>query len=109
VTIIGWATTTALGDGHHSGGPRIHQPTRFATAWLAAGRLDAYFEVGLKPWDTAAGALLVAEAGGIITRLDGTPYDVRAQDVVAATPAVAPELLEVIRSYGGGAALRAGE
>lgn len=39
-------------------------------SYVAAGRLDGYFERGLKPWDLAAGALLVEEAGGVITRLD---------------------------------------
>ncbi|WP_426184943.1 inositol monophosphatase family protein [Microbacterium sp. TWP3-1-2b2] len=39
-------------------------------SYVAAGRLDGYFERGLKPWDFAAGALLVAEAGGVVTRLD---------------------------------------
>jgi len=39
-------------------------------AYVAAGRLDGYFERGLKPWDHAAGALLVAEAGGIVSRID---------------------------------------
>jgi myo-inositol-1(or 4)-monophosphatase len=68
-------------------------------AWLAAGRLDAYFEYGLKPWDTAAGALLVQEAGGVMTRLDGQPYEPRWPDVLAATPAVAPELLRLCQGY----------
>jgi len=40
-------------------------------AWVAAGRLDAYFEVGVKPWDVAAGALLVREAGGVVLDFDG--------------------------------------
>lgn len=39
-------------------------------AYVAAGRLDGYFERGLKPWDFAAGALLVTEAGGVVTRID---------------------------------------
>lgn len=39
-------------------------------SYVAAGRLDGYFERGLKPWDFAAGALLVTEAGGVVTRLD---------------------------------------
>ncbi|MDP3951181.1 inositol monophosphatase family protein [Microbacterium sp.] len=43
-------------------------------SYVAAGRLDGYFERGLKPWDLAAGALLVAEAGGVVTRL-GTASD----------------------------------
>ena len=39
-------------------------------AWVAAGRMDAYFEIGLKPWDVAAGALLVREAGGVVSDFD---------------------------------------
>jgi len=47
-------------------------------AWVAAGRLDGFWEIGLKPWDVAAGLILVREAGGIATDLDGapsTPFD----------------------------------
>ena len=56
-------------------------------SYVAAGRLDGYFERGLSPWDFAAGALLVTEAGGRFARAepDGSP---RAPLVVAATPAV---------------------
>ena len=43
-------------------------------AWVAAGRLDAYYEMNLKPWDVAAGWLLVNEAGGCVTRIDGQPF-----------------------------------
>lgn len=46
-------------------------------AWTACGRFDAFFEDELKPWDMAAGALLVAEAGGRVTALDGSPFDLR--------------------------------
>jgi myo-inositol-1(or 4)-monophosphatase len=42
-------------------------------AWLAAGRLDGYYERGLKPWDWAAGRLLVVEAGGVVEELGGEP------------------------------------
>lgn len=42
-------------------------------AYVAAGRLDAYWELGIKPWDIAAGIVLVQEAGGTVTRYDGTP------------------------------------
>lgn len=42
-------------------------------AWLAAGRLEAYWEFGLKPWDMAAGILLVAEAGGKVSDMRGEP------------------------------------
>lgn len=43
-------------------------------AYVAAGHLDAYFETGLKPWDVAAGILLVTEAGGRVSRSDGEPF-----------------------------------
>lgn len=43
-------------------------------AFTAAGRFDAFYENGLKPWDTAAGMLLIEEAGGTISRYDGSPY-----------------------------------
>ena len=57
-------------------------------AWLAAGRFDGFFEFGLKPWDIAAGALLIQEAGGVIRRIDGEPFDVRFGDLVAGGPAL---------------------
>lgn len=47
-------------------------------AWTACGRFDAFFEDDLKPWDMAAGALLVTEAGGRVTNLDASPFDLRA-------------------------------
>jgi myo-inositol-1(or 4)-monophosphatase len=62
-------------------------------AWLAAGRLDAYFERGLHHWDWAAGRLLVEEAGGSIERLDGEPAGM----VAAATPELLAELRRVVR------------
>jgi len=61
-------------------------------AYVAAGRLDAYWEYHLQPWDVAAGALLVREAGGVLTRIDGGPWDLRHGDLVAAGPALAPVL-----------------
>lgn len=61
-------------------------------AYVACGRYDGYFEFGLKSWDTAAGALLVREAGGVMTRIDGQPYQVRSGDILCATPAIAAAL-----------------
>ncbi len=52
-------------------------------AYVAAGRFDGFFELGLKPWDIAAGALLVQEAGGTIMRIDGAPFDLTFGDVIA--------------------------
>ena len=55
-------------------------------AYVAAGRLDGFFEFGLKPWDTAAGGLLVLEAGGSMRLINGRSWDVAIGDVVAAAP-----------------------
>ena len=68
-------------------------------AYVAAGRLDGFWEDLLKPWDVAAGALMVQEAGGVISALDGQAFDVRKARIVAANPALHPQLLEVIREH----------
>jgi myo-inositol-1(or 4)-monophosphatase len=54
-------------------------------AWVAAGRLDGYFEVAIKPWDVAAGALLVREAGGVVMDWHGRD-DIEASGTVLAAP-----------------------
>ncbi len=56
-------------------------------AYVAAGRVDGFWELGLKPWDTAAGALLVTEAGGHLSRVNGDPYE-HGGDVCAGTPRI---------------------
>jgi myo-inositol-1(or 4)-monophosphatase len=60
-------------------------------AWLAAGRLDGYWERGLKPWDWAAGRLLVTEAGGAVAELEGERHG-----LVAAGPGLLPQLVELV-------------
>ena len=63
-------------------------------AYVAAGRLEGYMERNLKPWDFAAGMLLVTEAGGRTSDLEGAPlYPLANANVVAAAPAVFDELL----------------
>jgi myo-inositol-1(or 4)-monophosphatase len=62
-------------------------------AWLAAGRVDAYFERGLHQWDWAAGRLLVEEAGGVVAELEGEPYGLAA----AATPELLHDLVALLR------------
>ncbi len=52
-------------------------------AYVAAGRLDGFFSTTLKPWDMAAGALLVTEAGGSVTKLDGSSFAVDTPDLLA--------------------------
>jgi fructose-1,6-bisphosphatase/inositol monophosphatase family enzyme len=65
-------------------------------AWTAAGRVDGYYERGLKPWDWAAGRLIVAEAGGRLAELEGEPLG-----LVAAGPSLLPELTELLRAAEG--------
>lgn len=55
-------------------------------AYVAAGRYDAFFEIGLMPWDVAAGSLLVTEAGGLIGTLSGDGDPLFAEQVLAGTP-----------------------
>jgi myo-inositol-1(or 4)-monophosphatase len=55
----------------------------FSLAYVAAGRLDAYWERQAHPWDVAAGALLVREAGGRVTGGAGQPFDVDEPSIVA--------------------------
>ena len=66
-------------------------------AWTAAGRYDGYWELGLKPWDMAAGALIVREAGGFCTNAAGGEIVLSPSvELVAANPALHPRLLEVV-------------
>lgn len=51
--------------------------------YVACGRVDAFWEFGLRPWDVAAGALIVAEAGGRVTNLDGSALDLDARKILA--------------------------
>ena len=65
-------------------------------AWTAAGIFDGFFELGLGPWDVAAGALLIEEAGGVVTDWRGDPADwLRSGDILAAPAPVHKVLLEL--------------
>jgi myo-inositol-1(or 4)-monophosphatase len=66
-------------------------------AYVACGRLDAFWELGLSPWDMAAGALLIQEAGGLIGDLGGDQGFMQSGDVCAAAPKIFPALLEALR------------
>jgi myo-inositol-1(or 4)-monophosphatase len=63
---------------------------------VAAGWLDGYWEMKLKPWDLAASALFVAEAGGRLTSYSGAPLDVDAGEAVATNARIHDELLGVL-------------
>ena len=66
---------------------------------VAAGRMDGFWEEGLKPWDTRAGALLVQEAGGRVTALDGGRWDPAAGDTLASNGPLHGELQRVARDF----------
>jgi myo-inositol-1(or 4)-monophosphatase len=67
-------------------------------AYVAAGRLDGFWELGLRPWDVAAGHVLVEEAGGAVTRLDGSPHRLAGGEILAAPPGLHPKMLEILTS-----------
>lgn len=65
---------------------------------LAAGRSDGFYEIGLRPWDLAAGAAIVTAAGGVLTNLSGDPHDVFAAETAASNALVHAELLAALRN-----------
>jgi myo-inositol-1(or 4)-monophosphatase len=86
----------------HAQGMRRLGSAALDMAWVACGRLDGFFEFGLKPWDLAGASLVIAEAGGVVTRIDGEPFDVRCGDVLAAPPSIAGALQREVRAFLGG-------
>lgn len=67
-------------------------------AYLAAGRLDGFWSHSLKPWDIAAGVLMVREAGGIVTQMSGTPLALEIPDLLATNGAIHAELRDLLRA-----------
>jgi myo-inositol-1(or 4)-monophosphatase len=63
---------------------------------VAAGRFDGFWELALAPWDVAAGTLIVREAGGVVTGLDGEASVIRHGSIVAGNPVIHPWLLELL-------------
>jgi len=70
-------------------------------AYVAAGRVDGFWELGLKPWDTAAGQLLVKEAGGIITDFEGGADQDKSGNIVAGNPKVVKAMVKTLRGHFG--------
>ncbi len=70
-------------------------------AWVAAGRFDGFWERNLSPWDVAAGMLLIREAGGFVTDLEGGDTALETGNVVAGNEAIHRQLLSVLRDGGG--------
>jgi myo-inositol-1(or 4)-monophosphatase len=68
-------------------------------AYVAAGRLDGYWQLGLSPWDMAAGSLLIAEAGGLVGDLEGNATYMTCGHIVAGAPKVFVELLQLLAPH----------
>jgi myo-inositol-1(or 4)-monophosphatase len=66
---------------------------------VAAGRMDGFWEQSLSPWDMAGGALIVSEAGGRVTNMEGGPFGSRGGHIVATNGLIHEKMLEVIRGH----------
>ncbi len=65
--------------------------------YVAAGRMDGFWEESLRPWDTLAGALIVEEAGGRVTGIDGAPWAAAEGHILASNGALHEEMLQILR------------
>jgi myo-inositol-1(or 4)-monophosphatase len=84
----------------HFAGLRRYGAATLDLAWIAAGRLDAYWERDLSPWDMAAGSILVREAGGFVSDLDGDGDIFAKGQVVAGNDTMHRELLRLLKEVG---------
>ncbi|MFH1349796.1 MAG: inositol monophosphatase family protein [Pseudomonadota bacterium] len=64
--------------------------------YVAAGRFDGFWEEGLKPWDTAAGSIIVKEAGGRVTTYKGKPYSPYQENIIASNPFIHASMLKAL-------------
>ena len=68
-------------------------------AYVAAGRYDGFWELGLGPWDMAAGCLLITEAGGLVSDLEGNETHLESGNIIAGNPKIFGQLLQVIAPH----------
>ncbi len=66
---------------------------------VAAGRCDGFYEKGLKPWDIAAGSLLITEAGGIVGEFSGESDYMNKGDIIAASPKVFAQMVALLAPF----------
>ena len=78
-------------------GVRLAGSAALDLAYLACGRLDGLWEFGLKPWDIAAGSLLVEEAGGTVTNMDGSTLDIAGAQTLATNSRIHQEMAQLLR------------
>ncbi len=84
---------------HQTRGIRRNGAAALDLAWVACGRFDGYWEMGLAPWDVAAGTLLVRESGGIVEDLRGKhPWPIDG-NIVSGNTAIQPKLFDMVRPY----------
>lgn len=83
----------------HTAGLRRPGAAALDLAWVAAGRNDGFFETGLHAWDMAAGCLLITEAGGIVTDIDGSGDFLERGHVCAGNPDIQPQLIERMAAH----------
>ncbi|MCC3356859.1 inositol monophosphatase family protein [Bacillus sp. REN16] len=83
--------------GLHCRNIRVFGSAALHCAYVAAGRLHAFWEPGLNVWDIAAGTLLVEEAGGIVSQLDGSPFDLSFKHYLCSNGGVHQEMLNRLR------------
>jgi myo-inositol-1(or 4)-monophosphatase len=83
----------------HSAGLRRPGAAALDLAYVAAGFYDGFFEIGLNPWDVAAGSLLVLEAGGLIGDLAGEGDYLHGGQVIAATPKVFAQIIQTLAPF----------
>ncbi|MEB3321322.1 MAG: inositol monophosphatase family protein [Synechococcaceae cyanobacterium] len=83
---------------HRTRGVRRGGAAAVDLAFVAAGRLDGYWERGLSPWDLAAGVVLVEQAGGVVSAYDGGPLDIASGRVVACAPGLHHALITGLAS-----------
>jgi myo-inositol-1(or 4)-monophosphatase len=69
-------------------------------AYVAAGRFDGFFELGLMPWDAAAGSLLITEAGGLVGNFKGDGDYLFTEQILAGTPKVFAAMVALLREHG---------
>ena len=68
-------------------------------AWVACGRMDGFWELGLSPWDMAAGTLLITEAGGLVGDLSGESNHMKTGNIVGGNPKIFSQLLQLIAPH----------
>jgi myo-inositol-1(or 4)-monophosphatase len=91
----------------HSHGVRRAGSAALDLCNVASGRFDGFWEFNLNPWDTAAGVLIVEEAGGIVTRFDGTPFELNSRETVASNRIIHDALLKEFTEIFAGRGLEA--